>query len=204
MAVPPSTAFPRAVGTEALPLARAARNEVWITGIAAVATAVALCSGVAVGAVPVAAGLAVACLLPAIVIDARERRLPDVWSAAGGAVLMIAVPASLLVGASPALGSMLLGAAMLGGPLLVVHVVSPTAMGFGDVKAGAVLGAAAGNVDWRLALVALTLASGAAGAVGIARRARTIAFGPFLVVATAAVLVSDHVWLPGLVDGSGR
>ncbi len=40
------------------------------------------------------------------------------------------------------------------GPLLLLHLVSPAAMGFGDVKAGIVLGYALGLVHWHLALAA--------------------------------------------------
>ena len=39
------------------------------------------------------------------------------------------------------------GAALVGAPLLATHLVSPAGMGFGDVKAGTVLGAAVGLVD---------------------------------------------------------
>ncbi|HEX7247806.1 MAG TPA: type II secretion system F family protein, partial [Actinomycetota bacterium] len=45
-----------------------------------------------------------------------------------------------------------LGAAVLGGPLLVTHLVTPAGMGFGDVKAGAVLGAALLR-SWMLGLI---------------------------------------------------
>ena len=63
-------------------------------------------------------------------------------------------------------------------------------MGFGDVKAGAVLGAAMGLIDVELALLALVLGLGAGAAWGVATRARSIALGPSLVAgALAAVLI---------------
>ena len=67
---------------------------------------------------------------------------------------------------------------MLGGPLLLTHLVSPTGMGFGDVKAAAVLGAALGLIDPQVALLALVLGLASAAVWGLARRARSVAFGP--------------------------
>jgi leader peptidase (prepilin peptidase)/N-methyltransferase len=62
-------------------------------------------------------------------------------------------------------------------------------MGFGDVKAAVVLGAAVGTADARLAAVALCLAAAGGAAVGLATRRRTIPFGPFLVGASLVVLL---------------
>jgi leader peptidase (prepilin peptidase)/N-methyltransferase len=75
-------------------------------------------------------------------------------------------------------------------PVLALHLVSPASMGFGDVKAAVVLGAAVGTVDARLAYVALCLAAAGGVAVGLATRRRTIPFGPFLVVASLLVLLA--------------
>ena len=84
---------------------------------------------------------------------------------------------------------MIAGALAMALPLLVLHLATPQAMGFGDVKLAVVLGAAVGVADWRLALVVLALASGAAVAVAVVRRRSSIAFGPALAAATCAVLV---------------
>ena len=79
---------------------------------------------------------------------------------------------------------------VVAGPLLVTHLVTPSGMGFGDVKAGAVLGAAMGLIDVELALLALVLGLGAAAAWGIGTRARSVALGPALVAgALAAALI---------------
>ena len=91
----------------------------------------------------------------------------------------------------------------MAGPLLALHLVSPDAMGFGDVKASIVLGAALGSVDWRLGLVALSIGAGSAAAVGLARRLHTIAFGPFLVVSAAVTLVATTVIPTPLLIGAG-
>jgi leader peptidase (prepilin peptidase)/N-methyltransferase len=74
-------------------------------------------------------------------------------------------------------------------------------MGFGDVKAGVVLGAALGTVDWRLGIVALTVAAGLGVVVGAIRRSATIPFGPFLVLGAALALLTDDLWLAALSTG---
>jgi leader peptidase (prepilin peptidase)/N-methyltransferase len=77
-------------------------------------------------------------------------------------------------------------------PLLLLHLVSPSAMGFGDVKLAVVLGAAVGVLDWQLAVPALALAAGATATVGVVTRARTIPFGPGLLAgALVATLAND-------------
>jgi leader peptidase (prepilin peptidase)/N-methyltransferase len=53
-------------------------------------------------------------------------------------------------------------------PVLALHLLSPASMGFGDVKAAVVLGAAVGTVDARLAAVALCLAAAGGAAFGLA------------------------------------
>lgn len=154
-----------------------------------------------IDAVDAPAALTVAVLLPAAVVDVRERRLPDVWVAAATGVFLIATIVSWSPGRSLAVDEIGLGAVLLAGPILALHVASPPSMGFGDVKAAAVLGLAVGSVDWRLAMIALTLAAGSAAVTGVVARVRTIAFGPFLVVgASFAVLGSDR-WLASLVKG---
>jgi leader peptidase (prepilin peptidase)/N-methyltransferase len=173
---------------------------------AAVAGCAALLLGVLAGAVPASSALAVALLLPAAVVDLRERRLPDVWVAAATVGFVGIGIVELLTGdgrTTPAVGSTLVGVAVFAGPLLVLHLIVPTAMGFGDVKTAAVLGAATGAVDWRLALVALTLAAGAAAAVGVGGRLRTVPLGPFLVGSGVVVLLTDHVWLADLAANGG-
>ena len=137
-----------------------------------------------------AAILTVAAMVPAVVVDIRERRLPDGWVAFGAGVFAAGTWIAWLFGQSFDLATIFLGAVAMAGPILALHLFSPGSMGFGDVKAAVVLGAALGSVDWRLAIVGLTLASGLGAAIGIGRRARTIPFGPFLVVGSALALVS--------------
>lgn len=128
-------------------------------------------------------------LVAAAIVDARYRRLPDRFTIAAG----VAVTGAAVVAATT---EPVLGAVAFTLPLLLVHLVDPAAMGFGDVKIALVLGAACGLVDWRLSLVALLTAAAAASVIAVARRVNSIAFGPSLVGATVAVVA------PGMVAGS--
>ena len=122
-------------------------------------------------------------LVSAALVDVAEHRLPN------GLVAVAALPVVVMLlaaGSGDLARSAAIGAAMFAGPLLLTHLVSPTGMGFGDVKAGAVLGAALGLIDPQVALLALVLGLASAAAWGLARRARSVAFGPGLV--TGALL----------------
>jgi leader peptidase (prepilin peptidase)/N-methyltransferase len=137
-----------------------------------------------------AAALAVAAMTPAAVIDIRERRLPDRWVAFAAGVLAAATWAVWVSGRSVDLTSVFLGVAVLAGPILALHLVSPGSMGFGDVKAAIVLGATVGSVHWQLAVAALSVGAGLAAVVGIVGRMRTVPLGPFLVLGSATALAA--------------
>lgn len=160
-----------------------------VTGLLAVAAT-------ARESVPLVSGFTVVVLVPAAVVDLRERRLPDRIVGSAGAVLVVGTVVTRLIGNDLSVLSGLAGVAAFAGPLLVLHLVSPAAMGFGDVKAGIVLGFALGLVDWQLALAALALATGFSAAVGILARARTVALGPGLIGAAAIALAAAPVFAP--------
>ena len=167
----------------------AARTRVHsVLALAVVAAVVAL-----VVAPPPLVGLAVVCALAfavaAAVVDVQDRRIPDALVAAiAGTALVMFVRETFDGHAAAAAGSILLGAVVMATPVLVVHVVDPSAMGFGDVKLAAALGAVIGLADWRWAMVALCVASGATAAVGLARRVRDLPLAPGLVAGTIAAL----------------
>ncbi len=150
------------------------------------------------GEAPIASALGIVGMTPAAIVDACSGRLPNaaisvaaalfVAAAVGGAVV---VPGGYDL-PSTAVGA-LTGAGAMAGPLLALHVVSPASLGFGDVKASLVLGAAVGVADWRLALVALALAAGGAVLDGVVRRRRTVCLGPWLVIA-AALAIAVPSW----------
>lgn len=156
-----------------------------VAGAALAVTAALVVAAIAAdGSIP--AAVTVGALVPAAAVDVRERRLPDRLVAFGGLVLLTATIAT----GSVAVNAMIAGVAALAGPILVLHLVSPAAMGFGDVKLAVVLGAAIGTEDWRMALAALCLASAFGAALGLLRRSHTVAFGAHLVASSAVVLLA--------------
>ena len=140
-----------------------------------------------------AAGIAVTLAVGGIaaVDDAETCRIPNrlVMVAAVPVVVVVAV-ALLLTREATTLATPVTGALAFAGPLLALHLVSPAAVGFGDVKLAAVLGAALGTVDPRAGLVALCVATAATATVGIARRWSTVPMGPGLVGGAVVALVA--------------
>jgi leader peptidase (prepilin peptidase)/N-methyltransferase len=135
-------------------------------------------------------------LVSLCVVDLRERRLPDriLLPSIPIAFGLLAVPA-LLDGAPRVVATAALGAVLFAGVLLVLHLASPSGMGFGDVKLGLLLGMYLGSVRLGLVLWGLLVGSllGAAMAVPVALKARDrragIPFGPALCAGTVVVLL---------------
>jgi leader peptidase (prepilin peptidase)/N-methyltransferase len=134
------------------------------------------------------AGIAGACALAWLVVlsvyDIRTRRLPNVLTLPGAAVvLIVAVVAGRGVPA-------LFGGAALFAVYLVVHLLAPSAMGAGDVKlalgVGALTGAFGADV-WALAVLAAPLLTAAWAIVAVIRRMEsTVPHGPPMCAAAAA------------------
>lgn len=171
--------------------------------LAAMAAIVALAAAAIGGAAPFASALAVGILVPAAVIDIQIQRLPDVWVASAALVFVAALVVSAAAGHDVDLIGVLIGAASMSTPVVALHLVSPASMGFGDVKASALLGAALGAVDWRLGVVALCLAGLLGATFGLAARRRTIAFGPWLIGAALVCLVAHEPILDSLFTAGG-
>jgi leader peptidase (prepilin peptidase)/N-methyltransferase len=151
--------------------------------VATVAVAVAASTAAAVWvpetSAAVATGLTVLVLVAAALVDAVEHRLPNGLVGAAAAPVVGALAVAWVTGATDAVVGAAVGVALVGGPLLVTHLASPTGMGFGDVKAGAVLGAA----------LALLLGLSGAAAWAVAGRRRSVALGPALVAGAVLALV---------------
>ncbi|WP_435851429.1 prepilin peptidase, partial [Streptomyces thermolilacinus] len=122
-------------------------------------------------------------------VDRRVHRLPDhLTLPLAGAVPLLLGAAALLPGHAGSWRLSLLGALALGGAYLVLFLVNPNGMGFGDVKLALPLGAALGWYGWQVLLLGAFagFALGAAyGLVLVLRRRATrrsaIPFGPFMI-----------------------
>ena len=148
------------------------------------------------------AGLAIAytCLLIVIgVIDLEHHRVLN--GLTYPAIALALAAAAVTPGRE--LLSLLLGGLIGGGALLLLALVSPRAMGFGDVKLSFFLGLVLG---YPLVVVGLFLAFVVGGlvslgqlAAGKVRRGDAVAFGPYLALAGfAALLYGDRLltwWL---------
>jgi leader peptidase (prepilin peptidase)/N-methyltransferase len=120
------------------------------------------------------------------VYDVRQRRLPNVLTLPGAAVIGVA---AAVAGRGPAA---LAGAAALTAVYLLVHLLTPTAMGAGDVKLaiglGALTGCFGGDV-WFLAAIGAPLLTAMGGVVAwLGWSATTVPHGPSMCVASAMAL----------------
>jgi leader peptidase (prepilin peptidase)/N-methyltransferase len=139
-----------------------------------------------------AAGVCVLVWLATLSIyDIRERRLPNSLTMPGAAVI---IAAAAIHGRGQAA---VLGAVGLFAVYAVVHLLSPAAMGAGDVKLaagiGALTGAFGGDVWAVAALGAPLLSAGWAVVVVLRRSGRSVPHGPSMclaaVIATTLAVV---------------
>lgn len=125
-------------------------------------------------------------LVALCVYDLRERRLPNWLTLPGAAVILLA---AVVLGRGLAA---LAGATALGALYLLIHLVSPKAMGGGDVKLALGLGALTGMFGadiWVLAAIGAPLLTAVyAVVVLLRRRGRTVPHGPSMCLASAAAV----------------
>ena len=164
--------------------------------------AVAMAASALTGVIPLATAIAFTLLIPPAVVDIRAQRLPDRWILAAALAFGVAVVMTALLGDTIAARGIALGALAMAAPIVSLHLVSPAAMGFGDVKLSVVLGAAIGVVEWRLALVALCVAGLFGAAYGIATRRTTVPFGPFLLVGSVTAIALSGPLLAAIELGA--
>lgn len=142
--------------------------------------------------------LAVASVVLAV-IDFAEHRLPNAIVYPTTVIVFVLLVASSIVAGEPLRAAQLaVGAAALGGLYAVIWLISPSGMGFGDVKMSVMLGGAAAWVGYPALVVAgfapfLLGGTFALLLVAVRRAARrtAIPFGPWMLVG---------VWL-GIVAG---
>jgi prepilin signal peptidase PulO-like enzyme (type II secretory pathway) len=167
----------------------------------AAATAAVGWSAVLVPVLALVTGLIAMCA-----VDLAVMRIPTRFVyVTAAAVLAGAALVAVLDGPARRLAGAGVGALALGGFLLVLHLVSPRALGFGDVRLGILVGAAAGWSAWRpdhpvLMPVQGVLNAGLlAGLVGsvvgltllvVRRRDRPFPFGPALALGGLVVTLA--------------
>lgn len=138
----------------------------------------------------------------AAVVDRRERRIPNRLVLVGMVGTVLAVVVAGLVDhrlGDAALGA-LAGMGGFAGPLLALHLASPGAMGFGDVKLGAVLGAGLGAAHPVLAPLGLLagIVVALVRRVALRRWRGHEAFAPALAAGTLLVLLTGGAWVRAL------
>jgi leader peptidase (prepilin peptidase)/N-methyltransferase len=126
-------------------------------------------------------------------VDRRTRRIPNRHLAGASLPLVALAVASLASGSTAPLRSMVAGSFLMALPVLVLHLVAPGGMGFGDVKAAALLGAAVGVVEPSLGLLALAIGTGLTVAWAAVRRHSIVPFGPGLVIGAVVAVGSALV-----------
>jgi prepilin signal peptidase PulO-like enzyme (type II secretory pathway) len=131
--------------------------------------------------------IAVACASVSAVTDLQTGLIFDVVTVT--ALCLIEAVAA----ATSTLGDATIGACVVGGALLLLHACSRgRAIGMGDVKLAAVLGAAFGIVNGVIVLGAAFIIGAASAVYGLTsgrlRRGDGVRFGPYLALGTTALL----------------
>jgi leader peptidase (prepilin peptidase)/N-methyltransferase len=132
---------------------------------------------------------ALAWLTALTVYDIRQRRLPNLLTLPGAVLVLVG---ATLAGRGTAA---VLGGLLLAAVYLLVHLISPAAMGAGDVKLAVGVGALTGAFGpdaWVVAAVGAPLLTAVWGLVALRRRGErvrvTVPHGPSMCMATAAAV----------------
>ncbi|MFN2608368.1 MAG: A24 family peptidase [Acidimicrobiales bacterium] len=138
-----------------------------------------------------------ACLVTISVIDLELRIIPNriVYPTIALSLPLLAV-AALVKGDLGHLESALVGAAVSFGALLLVHLVQPSSMGFGDVRLAFILGLFLGWLSLSHVAVGLFLGFALGAVVGVGlllfggrSRKDQVSFGPFLAGGAAVAVL---------------
>jgi leader peptidase (prepilin peptidase) / N-methyltransferase len=147
----------------------------------------------AVGNHALAALAALGCVTPAIVAtDLRERRIPTRLVHGSAVILAIVVVLAVASGQPDRALHAAVGLVIVGGAFLAVHLVSPSGMGFGDVRLAALAGTAvAYGASAGAAIACAVAAAAASGMACLLRRQRSAPFATFI-APIALMLLAVH------------
>ena len=122
-------------------------------------------------------------------VDKMCRQLPDALVVLALLPTAMAAAAPTLHGSTTAITSIGIGAATWALPLLVIHVIAPAGVGFGDVKVAGAIGAAVALTQHAV-VVAGGLVVAMVGAIVSGTRSdrRQVALGPYLAGGAVACL----------------
>ena len=95
-------------------------------------------------------------------------------------------------------GAAALGTLIAAAPFLFLHLLDPSALGFGDVKFAAVAGLVVSAFDWRLAALFTLSVLGATAAQHAVRPHSLRPFGPVLLFGASAAMMAG-----ALISGAG-
>ena len=165
-----------------------------VTGCVAVATYLSVAATSISWPTRVALVCALGLLCLASLVDVKTLRLPNRFVA--GAAVFIALALSL----AESWDSAFVATGMAAAPFLLIHLVDPSAFGFGDVKFAAAAGALLATWWWPAAVVMVVVALGCACAARLFRPVGPLPFGPSLFAGTLnAVVLSIVLVEKGLV-----
>jgi leader peptidase (prepilin peptidase)/N-methyltransferase len=149
------------------------------------------------------------CLVSVSVIDSERQIIPNriVYPTIFASVPLLAL-AALAGGEWDRFGHALMGASLAWLALLIIHLISPAGMGFGDVRLAFVLGLFLGWISLGHVVTGLFLGVLLISAVGLVMAAlrlkslqEHIAFGPFLAAGSTLAVFAGRVimrwWLGG-------
>jgi leader peptidase (prepilin peptidase)/N-methyltransferase len=183
----PTSVSGSATARAAAPSNPSGRPSVFVVGIAVVAVACVITVGID-SDLPLAARVATAISFgvaaAAARIDRRDLRLPN-------RMVSIIFASGVVAGlAADALPAVFLAAAIAAAPFLIMHLIEPGSIGFGDVKFSAACAAAIGTLSVLAAPIMVTVILSAAIINRLVHPDRARPLGPIVFVGTVATAIA--------------
>jgi leader peptidase (prepilin peptidase) / N-methyltransferase len=180
-----------AVAPAAMGAAKARRRDNWSVAAGAV---IAL-SFAAVGNHALASIAAIGCVTPMIIgTDLQERRIPTPLIHASASILAISIGATVARGEPSRALHATIGLVVVGGAFLVVHLISPNGMGYGDVRLAALTGTAvAYGTSVTIAVACAVVAAAAPGVSCLIRRHQSAPFAAFVLPLALVTIASVSI-----------